>query len=279
MSATTVEEPELILRPTRGWTPIRFGELWAARDLVRSLADRDVKLRYRQTALGVSWVVLQPVITTAVLAFAFGRVAGLSSAGVPYLLFVYVGMLVWNNFQISFVRMSSSLTGASGLVSKVYFPRLILPLSTIASALIDFTVGLGILAILLGVYGVAPPVQILLLPLCLVVALMLSLGIGLLASALEVRYRDISLIVPVVGTFSLFASPVAYSMSTVRAGTRELLWFNPLSGVLETSRWCAFGGTAPPVRWVAYSVVTCLLAAYLAARVFKRLERGFADVI
>ncbi len=273
------QRPTLVLRRTRGWASLRLGEIWQARDLLRSLADRDVKLRYRQTALGVSWVVLQPLITTAVLSFAFGRIAKLSSAGVPFLLFVFVGMLIWNNFQLTFVRMSGSLTVAADLVSKVYFPRMILPLATIASALIDFVVGLAILAALLLVYGAAPPLQILLLPFWLVVALMLALGIGLVASALQVRFRDIGLIVPVVGTFSLFASPVAYAMSSVPAGTRTLLWLNPLSGVLEGARWSVFGGAFPPAGWVAYSVAACAVLAVAGAVVFRRLERGFADVI
>ncbi len=273
------QRPTLVLRRTRGWSALRLGEVWQARDLLRSLADRDVKLRYRQTALGVSWVVLQPLITTAVLAFAFGRIAKLSSAGVPFLLFVFVGMLIWNNFQLTFVRMSGSLTGAADLVSKVYFPRLVLPLATVASALIDFVVGLGILVVLLVVYGVAPPLQVVLLPLWLTVALLLALGIGLVASALQVRFRDVGLIVPVVGTFSLFASPVAYAMASVPAGTRAFLWLNPLSGVLEGARWSVFGGSFPPAGWVLYSFAACALSALVGAVLFRRLERGFADVI
>lgn len=276
---TTTQTPTLVLQRSRGWASLRLGEVWHARDLLRSLADRDVKLRYRQTALGVSWVVLQPLITTAVLAFAFGRVAKLSSAGVPYLLFVFVGMLIWNNFQQTFVRMSSSLTSATALVSKVYFPRLVLPIATVASALIDFAVGLGILVVLLVSYGVAPPVQIVLLPVWLVVALLLALGIGLVGAALQVSYRDVALIIPVIGTFSLFASPVAYAMSTVPAGTRTLLWLNPLSGALEGARWSVLGGPFPPAGWVAYSVAVCALSALVGAVLFRRLERGFADVI
>ncbi len=274
-----IQVPTLVLRRSRGWASLRLSEVWHSRDLLRSLADRDVKLRYRQTALGVSWVVLQPLITTAVLAFAFGRIAKLSSGGVPFLLFVFVGMLIWNNFQLTFVRMSSSLTSAADLVSKVYFPRLILPLATVASALIDFAVGLGILAVLLALYGVAPPVQILMLPVWLTVALLLALGIGLVGSSLQVRYRDVALIIPVVGTFSLFASPVAYAISSVPSGTRTLLWLNPLSGVLEGARWSVLGGAFPPAGWVLYSCAVCFLSALVGALVFRRLERGFADVI
>lgn len=271
--------PLLVLRRTHGWASLRLGEVWQYRDLLRSFADRDIKLRYRQTALGVSWVVLQPLITTAVLAFAFGRVAKLNSRGVPFLLFVFVGMLIWNNFQITFVRMSSSLTSASGLVSKVYFPRLVLPVATMASAVIDFAVGFVILLVLLPVYGVSPPVQLLLLPLWLVFALLLALGIGLVGSALQVKYRDVALIVPVAGTFSLFASPVAYAMATVPAGTRTILWLNPLSGMLEAARWSTFGGVFPPAGWVLYSAAMCSLSAVIGAVIFRRLERGFSDVI
>lgn len=268
-----------MLRPGRGWPPLALGEVWRARGLLLSLADRDIKLRYRQTAMGVSWVVLQPLITAAVLSFAFGQVAGLSSAGVPFLPFVFVGLLVWNNVQLTFVRMSGSLTSASDLVGKVWFPRLVLPLSTVASALVDFVVGLALLAALLAVYGEAPPVQVLLLPGWLLIALLLAVGIGLVAAALQVRYRDVGLIVPVLATFSLFASPVAYAMESVPEGTRGVLWLNPLSALLEGARWSTFGGTRPPMGWVIYSVVLCTAFALLGARVFRRMERSFADVI
>lgn len=279
MTAPATRPPVLVLRRSTGWSALRLGEVWQGRDLLRALADRDVKLRYRQTALGVSWVMLQPLITTAVLAFAFGRVAKLTSEGVPFLLFVFVGMLIWNNFQLTFVRMSGTLTAASALISKVYFPRLILPLATIASALIDFAVGLVILVVLMLLYGFEPPLQVLLLPAWLTVALLLALGIGLVGSALQVRYRDISYIIPVLGTFSLFASPVAYAMTSVPAGTRTLLWVNPLSALLEAARWSAFGEAFPPARWLAYSGAVCVLAALTGVALFRRLERGFADVI
>lgn len=273
-------EPVLVLRPTRGWAALRLLEVIRARDLLLSLADRDIKLRYRQTALGVSWVVLQPLITAGVLAFAFGRVARLDSAtGVPFLLFVFVGMLGWNTFQLGLIRMSSSLVTHSGLVSKVYFDRLVLPLSTLASAIVDFVVSLGLLALLMLITGVGPPLQIVLLPLWLAPLLMLASATGLIAAALVVRYRDVGLIVPVLAQFSLFASPVVYSMATVPESLRTLLWLNPLSGLLEGMRWSTFGGAAPPLGWMLYAVFVSVAGFFVGAMVFRRLERGFADVI
>lgn len=272
--------PLLVLQRTRGWSALRLGELWRARDLLLSLADRDIKIRYRQTALGVSWVVLQPLITTAVLTFAFGRVSNNKGVpGVPFLVFIFVSMLIWNNFQLTFLRMSSSLTAARDLVAKVYFPRIVLPLATVAGAVIDFVVGLVVLAALLVLYGVAPPVQILLLPFVFALGLALATGIGLIGSSLDVRFRDIGLIMPVLSTFTLFGSPVAYQMSKVPESFQTAIWLNPLSGVLETARWAALSGPLPPGRWLAYSISACLGLLVVAMFVFKRLERGFADAI
>lgn len=272
--------PVLVLRRSTGWPGLRLGEVWRARDLLASLADRDVKLRYRQTALGVSWVVLQPLTTAAVLAFAFGRVVRLDEAtGVPFLLFVFVGMLGWNAFQLSFVRMTGSLLSHSGLVGKVWFPRLVLPLSTLASALVDFAVTLGLLGVLLLVYGVVPPVAVVLLPLWLVPLLLFATGLGLVAAALVVRYRDVGLIVPVLAQFSLFASPVVFAMATVPESLRTMMWLNPLSAPLEGMRWSTFDGPFPPAGWLLWSVATSLTVAVAGAFLFRRLERGFADVI
>lgn len=272
--------PLLVLRPSRGWSALRLGEVWRARDLLASLAERDVKLRYRQTALGVSWVVLQPLITAGVLAFAFGRVVRLDeTTGVPFLLFVFVGMLGWNAFQLSFVRMTGSLVGHAELVGKVWFPRLVLPLSTLASALVDAVVSLAVLALLLLLYGVAPPVQVLLVPLWLVPVLLLASGLGLLASGLVVRYRDVGLIVPVLAQFSLFASPVLFAMATVPESLRGAFWLNPLSAALEALRWSVLDGPLPPPGWLVWSCLSSLTIALAGAYVFKRLERGFADVI
>lgn len=254
-------------------------ELWAARGLLVALGERDIRLRYRQTALGVAWVVLQPLVTAGVLVFAFGRVAGLGGSGVPLIVFVFAGLLGWFTFTNTVNRVSGSLVLHSALISKVYFPRLVLPLSTVLSALIDFVVGLVLLAVLMAIYGVGTTAAVLTLPLWLLLVLLLGTGVGLMAATLMVPYRDVALIVPVLTQFSLFASPVAFAMASVPGGLQRYLWCNPLSAILEGFRWAALRGTAPPLGWVAYSVA-CSVAVFLAgALFFRRQERRFADVI
>lgn len=271
--------PHLVLRPRSRWTPVDLRELWEFRDLLVTFAGRDVRLRYRQTALGVIWVILQPLLAAGVLSFVFGGVAKLPSEGVPYFVFAFAGTLAWNTFSATLGKSSGSLVGNSALVSKVYFPRMLLPLSVLGSTILDFGVALVVMAVLLAIGGVAPGLPLLLLPVWLVLVLVMALGAGLVAASLMVRYRDVQFVLPVVIQFALFASPVAYSLDAVPESARPWFGLNPLVGLLEAFRWSLLDLDAPHGGALAYSVVAAALLLVAGAALFTRMERQFADVI
>lgn len=272
-------EPHLSIRPSSGWQAINFRELWQYRDLLLTLASRDVKIRYKQTALGVAWVVLQPLISAGIFAFVFGRVAKLPSDGIPYFLFSYVGLQAWSVFNSTLTKVNSSLVGNSHLVSKVYFPRLILPLSTLPSTLLDFGIAMIMMAILMVMFHVGLSWAILTLPIWLLLITLLSMGIGLFSASLAVSYRDINYILPVATQFLMYASPVAYGVSAVPAALRRLYFYNPLSALLEGFRWSVlYRGILPPgaIIYAACFAITVFVFGLFA---FRRMEDRFADVI
>ena len=274
-----VTRPTLVIRRTTGWRGYSARELWDFRDLLVVLGARDVKLRYRQTALGVIWVILQPLIGAGIFSLVFGNVAKLPSEGIPYFLFAYAGFLGWNAFQGTLSRASMCLVQSSHLISKVFFPRLILPLSTVLSTLLDFAVGLAFLVVLWFVYDVSPGPRILLLPVWMFLLQCLALGIGFYASALTVRFRDVQHALPVLTQFVLYASPVAYAASVVPESVRTFYQLNPLTGLLEAFRWSLVGNGALDPRHIAYSAVVSLVVFVWGAIAFRRMERQFADVI
>ena len=276
---TAPARPFLIIEPTSGWQAINLRELWQFRDLLTTLAQRDVKLRYRQTALGALWVLLQPLMAAGIFSFVFGKVAKLPSDGLPYFVFSYAGLLGWNAFSSTLTKASASLTSNANLVSKVYFPRLVLPLSVVFSTLIDFAVALGLMVVLMIIYHVVPTAALLLLPVWLALIVLLAVGVGLYAAALTVSYRDVSFILPVLTQFLLYASPVAYAVSAVPAHLRLVYFINPLSGLLEAFRWSLLGTGQLDGRIVSYSVVVTVLVFLGGALSFKKMERKFADVI
>lgn len=279
--AAVAGKSTLLIRPTSGWAALNLGEVWQFRELLFSLAGRDVKLRYKQTALGVAWVVLQPLLAAGIFSFVFGRVAKLDSGGVPYFLFSYCGLLAWNLFSNTLTKSSACLIGNAQLISKIYFPRVILPFSTVPSALIDFAVALVMQAAMMPAYRIVPGAGVLLLPLWILLILMLSVGLGLIAAALSVRYRDIQYILPVVVQLLLYGSPVAYAVSAVPARYRAVYMLNPLSSLLEAFRWSVLGpkGGTPDPRYLAYSAAACLLVFVVGMFAFKKMERTFADII
>jgi lipopolysaccharide transport system permease protein len=279
LSFDTVTRPTLVIRRTTGWRGYNARELWDFRDLLVVLGARDVKLRYRQTALGVIWVILQPLIGAGIFSLVFGEVAKLPSEGVPYFLFAYAGFLGWNAFQGTLGRASMCLVQSSHLISKVFFPRLILPLSTVLSTLLDFAVGLAFLVVLWLVYDVTPGPALLLLPLWLVLLQMLALGLGFYAAALTVRFRDVQHALPVLTQFVLYASPVAYAASVVPDSVRPFYMLNPLTGLLEAFRWSLVGSATLDLRHVAYAAVVSIAVFVWGAIAFRRMERQFADVI
>jgi lipopolysaccharide transport system permease protein len=272
-------EPFLIIRPTRGWAALNLREVWQFRDLLFTLAGRDLKLRYKQTALGVIWVVLQPLMAAGIFSFVFGKVAKLPSDGVPYLLFSFAGLLGWNLFSNTLTKTSSCLVGNAQLISKVFFPRLVLPLSSVPSAMVDFGVAAGMMVVMMFVYRVAPGWELVLAPVWLVMLLMIAMGIGLCTAALSVSYRDVQYILPVFVQILLYASPVAYSVAAVPANLRMFYYANPLTAPLEGLRGAILGGAMrgwPGAAWSAGAAVGLMGVGMMS---FKRMERRFADVI
>lgn len=256
-----------------------LAETWQARDLLYTFADRDLRLRYRQTALGVLWVVLQPLIAAGIFAFVFGTVAHLSSDGKPYLLFTFAALTGWNLFSGVLTRASACLVGNAHLVSRVFFPRLILPLSVVPAALVDFVVSLGMFGVLLAVYRVAPTAALLTLPFWILLLGAGAFGAGVVAASLMVRYRDVQYVLPVATQLLLYASPVAYAAARVPERWHTLYFLNPLVAAIEGLRWSLLGTEAPSAGSVAYSAAIAALAVIGGVVVFRRMERGFADVI
>jgi lipopolysaccharide transport system permease protein len=272
-------KPYVTIRPKSNWQAINVQEIWQFRDLLTSFAVRDIKLRYRQTALGVIWVVLQPLLAALIFSFVFGKVANLPSDGLPYFLFSYAGLLAWNAFSSTLTKASSCLVQHSQLVSKIYFPRLVLPLSTVFSTLVDFGIAFVIMIVFMVMKGIAPGMSLLSLPVWLFLIVMLSLGFGLIASALMVSYRDVGHVLPVLAQFLMYASPVAYAVSAVPARLRTFYFFNPLSGLLEAFRWALFDRGEIEWGFVIYSAAFTILLFVISLLVFKRMEQRFADVI
>ena len=267
------------IQPSSGWVGLELQELWEYRELVWFLIWRDVKVRYKQTSLGIAWAIVQPVMTMVVFTFVFGRLAQLPSDGIPYPVFTFTALLPWQLFSAALTSSANSVVSNSSLVSKVYFPRLVVPLASVAATLVDFSISSVVLLGLMVWYGISPGLAVIMLPLLVVLALATALAVGLWASALNVRYRDVRYVMPFVVQFWLLASPVAYSTSLITSpGWRAVYGLNPMVGVIEGFRWAFLGSTPPTLLMVPSVLVTgALLAGGLFF--FKRMEASFADVI
>lgn len=275
-----MSEHILILEPGRAeknyWT-----DLWRYRELFLILAWRDVAVRYKQTIIGVAWAVIRPFLTVVVFTVIFGKLAGLPSDGtVPYALMVFAGMLPWYLFATSLGEASNSLVSNANLISKVYFPRLIVPCATVVVSLIDFLISFVILAGMMLWYRFSPSPQILLLPLFIVLALLASIGPGLWITSLNVKYRDFRYVIPFIVQFGLYVSPVGFSSSVVPEKWRLLYNLNPMVGVIDGFRWCILGGDSP-LYWPGFLVSLAIVAFFLWLGVsrFRRMEKTFADII
>ena len=271
--------PQFTIRASRGWATLDLREIWSFRDLLLTLAGRDLKIRYKQTALGVIWVILQPLLAAGVFSFVFGAVAGLPSGGTPYLVFSFAGLLGWNFFSNVLSKISSCLVGNSQLISKVFFPRLVLPLSGLGSCLVDFGVGLAMMAVLMLAYRIVPSQTLLLFPVALVILTALATGLGLWAAALMVSYRDVGYILPVMLNILLYASPVAYSVAAVPARLRWVYLLNPLTPSLEAIRAGLLGLPFADGTQLVVSGAVAVVLLTVGLYTFKRMERRFADVI
>ncbi|OFV82082.1 MAG: phosphate ABC transporter permease [Acidobacteria bacterium RBG_13_68_16] len=277
--------PLVVIEPTRGLAALRLGELWAYRELLYFLVWRDVKVRYKQTALGAAWAILQPLMTVAVFTVFFGRLAGIASDGLPYPLFSYAGLLVWTFFAQGLSQSSNSVVGSAQLITKVYFPRLVIPIAAVLSGLVDLAVALPVLAAMLWYYGIWPSLAVLTVPLLALLALVAATGVGLWLSALNVEYRDVRHVVPFLVQLWLFVTPVIYPASTLaprlqRLGLPPWLWgINPMTGVVEGFRWAMLDAPTSPGSLIAASTVTSLALLISGVYYFRRVERSFADVV
>lgn len=271
--------PERVLAPPTGWLHPNLPELWAYRELLYFLVWRDVKVRYKQTVLGVAWAVLQPLLTMVVFSIFFGVLGRVSSGGLPYPLFFYAALVPWTYFASGLRRSSESLVGSSSLISKVYFPRLILPLASILSSLVDLGFAFLVLLVLMLFYRAVPSWAILLLPVYVLLALITALGAGLWLSALNVRYRDFQFVVPFLIQTWFFVTPIIYPSTLVPAPWRTWYALNPMVGVVEGFRHALLATTATPgpVVWVSALVSVLLLIS--GAYFFRRMEHTFADVV
>lgn len=278
-AAGSAEEQVLLIKPGSGWAALDLREVWQFRDLLFTLGSRDLKLRYKQTALGVIWVVVQPLMAAGIFTVVFGKIANLSSDGIPYFLFAFVGQLGWGLFANTVGKTSGCLVGNGHLISKVYFPRLILPLSSLPSTFVDSGIAAAMLVGLMFYYHTFPGLGILLLPVWIAILLAMSMGIGLITSALTVSYRDVGYILPVFLQMLMYASPVAYGVSNVPASIKPYYYANPLSPVLEGFRWSLLNTSAPAWQPVAYAAALSLFLLAVGAFSFKRMERKFADVV
>ena len=279
-SVGMTEEPVLVLESGRA-DKHYWMDLWRYRELFAILAWRDISVRYKQTVVGVAWAVLRPLLTAMVFTVVFGRVAKLpSEGGAPYALLVFAAMLPWSLFSTSLGDASGSLINNANLVSKVYFPRMIVPAATIVAAFVDFLVSFAILVALMVHYRFAPGWNMLFLPVFILLALLASLGPGLWITALNVKYRDFRYVIPFVTQFGLYVSPVGFSSSVVPDQWRLLYSLNPMVGVIDGFRWCILGGGSPLFGpGFVLSLVVVAFFLWLGVSRFRKMEKSFADVI
>lgn len=266
------------IRPSHGWVGLNLGELWQHRGLVYFLAWRSIKVRYKQTALGAIWALLQPLLVMLVFSVFFGRLGRIPSDGVPYPVFCLAGLVPWTFFAFGLTEAANSVVGNQQLITKVYFPRLAIPLASVLAGLIDFLLAFLLLVVVMAWYGIAPGARALWIPLFVLLALVTSLSVGLWFAALNVRYRDVRYVVPFVTQLWLFATPIAYPSSLLSPPWRTLYGLNPMAGVVDGFRWGLLG-TDPPRGMIAVSSVAALLLAVAGAIYFRRMERSFADVV
>jgi lipopolysaccharide transport system permease protein len=269
----------IVITPPGRFSVPNVKQLWEAREVLFRFGARDVTLRYRQTLLGVVWVVLQPLLTALVLTLVLGKVAKLPNGGVPYLLVVFSGILPYNMFSDMISRASGSLVSNRDLVSKVFFPRMLVPLATACSSIVDFLVTTVFLFVLLAIFGVNPGWAVVLFPIWTVMIILFASGIGLVAGALQVRYRDVAYVIPFLLQFFLFASPVAYLTKAIPSKYQVIYDLNPLTWILNEFRWSFIHQPAPPPWQIVLSVVVPLIVFVGGAVIFEQMERGFADVI
>jgi lipopolysaccharide transport system permease protein len=272
------EQPLVIIEPNKAWGALDFRDLWAYRELLYFLTWRDVKVRYKQTELGIAWAIIQPVFTMLIFTLFFGRLAGIPSDNVPYPVFAYAGLLAWTFFANAITNSGNSLVGSANLITKVYFPRMIIPGAAVAAGLVDFAIAFVILVVLMIYYQVMVSWNILMFPVVVLLTTLLALGVGMWLSALNVKYRDVRFALPFLVQLWMFVSPVIYPTSFLPARFRWIIWLNPMTGIIEGYRSALFGRA---FNWSALAVstgLTLILLVY-ASYTFRRMEKSFADIV
>lgn len=276
---TVADLTHLRIQPSTGWVSLQLHELWEYRELLYFLTWRDIKVRYKQTALGAAWAIIQPFMTMVVFSLFFGRLAKVPSDGIPYPIFSYAALVPWTFFANGLGQSANSLVGNANLIKKVYFPRLTIPISTVLSGAIDFLLAFVVLLGMMLWYGITPTGNIVWLPLLLLLALVTSLGVGLWFCALNVEYRDVRYVVPFLTQFWMFATPIAYSSTLVPEKWRAIYGLNPMVGVIDGFRWALLGQKLSSAGMLIVSSVAALLMLGSGAYYFRRMEKNFADVV
>ena len=271
--------PVLFIRPSQGWISLKLGELWEYRELLYFLTWRDVKVRYKQTVLGVAWAIIQPFFTMVVFSLFFGRLARMPSDGIPYPIFSYAALVPWQFFANGLSASSNSLVGSANLIKKVYFPRLVIPISSVISGGVDFCLAFLVLLGMILAYGIVPTWNAAWLPLLLLLALVTALGAGLWLTAMNVQFRDVRYAVPFMIQAWMFATPIAYPSSLLDEPWRTLYGLNPMVGVVEGFRWALLGAETAPGPVVLVSAVVAVGLLIGGAFYFRRMEKTFADVV
>jgi lipopolysaccharide transport system permease protein len=275
----TPDLPITLIKPSRGWVSLQLRELWNYRELLYFLIWRDIKVRYKQTALGVAWAIIQPFFTMLVFTLFFGRLAKIQSDGIPYALFSFAALVPWAFFANGLSQSAESLVGSGNLIKKVYFPRLVVPLAAVLSGVVDFALAFLVLLGMMLFYGRVPTLNAIWLPPLLLLALVTALGVGLWLSALNVEFRDVRYVVPFLIQFWLFATPIAYPSSLLGQPWRTLYGINPMVGVVEGFRWALVGADTAPEAIVLVSALAAVAILISGAYYFRRMEKTFADVV
>lgn len=272
--------PHLRIQPSKGWVSLKLHELWEYRELLYFLTWRDIKVRYKQTVLGAAWAILQPFMTMIVFSLFFGGLAQIPSDGVPYPIFSYAALVPWTFFATGLTMSSNSLVGSANLIKKVYFPRLVIPIATVLSGVIDFLLAFLVLILLMLFYGILPTANVIFLPLFVLLAFVTALGVGLWLSAMNVQFRDVRYTVPFLTQFWMFITPIAYPSSLIENDTlRAIYGLNPMAGVVEGFRWVLLGTENAPGPVIIASSVAALLLLVSGLFYFRRMEKTFADVV
>lgn len=270
---------EFEITPHQGVFSIEVRELWQYRELLFLMAWRDATVRYKQSIVGIGWALIQPIMMMAIFTVVFGRFAGLPSDGVPYSVFTLCALVPWNYFSRSLADSSNSLVGASHLITKIYFPRLILPISRVLTGAIDFAIAFALLVATMAWYRITPSYGMVFLPLFIGIAMLTAFGAGLWLTALNVKYRDVGFVIPFLLQAWMYASPVAYATSIVPERWRPLFGLNPMAGVIEGFRWALLGGKPPEAGLIVPSMVIVAVLVVSGLFYFRRVERTFADLI